>query len=78
MIITRKAFAKINLSLDVTGMRGDGYHELESVMHSITLHDTLTFSRVGEEFTLDTGGALPVEGNLVCRAADAFFEALDP
>lgn len=37
--INKKAYAKINLSLDVIGKRSDGYHELRSVMHRIDLYD---------------------------------------
>ena len=76
MTVTERAYAKINLSLDVTGRRADGYHELVSVMQSISLCDTLTVSREGEGVVLDTGGALSAdESNLVCRAANAYFAA---
>lgn len=40
--VTLKAYAKINLSLDITGKRDDGYHELESVMQSVSLCDDVT------------------------------------
>lgn len=39
-----KAFAKINLLLNVLFKREDGYHELQSIMQSISLYDLLTFS----------------------------------
>ena len=42
--ITRNAYAKINLGLDVTGVREDGYHLLRMIMQQIDLHDTLTFT----------------------------------
>jgi len=38
-----RAYAKINLTLDVLGRRADGYHELASVMQTIALHDVLSF-----------------------------------
>jgi 4-diphosphocytidyl-2-C-methyl-D-erythritol kinase len=38
------AFAKINLTLNVTGKRADGYHELRTIFQAISLHDTLKLS----------------------------------
>ena len=47
-IETRKteidAYAKINLSLDITGVRKDGYHEVEMIMHTIPLRDKITIT----------------------------------
>ncbi|UZQ82855.1 hypothetical protein OEI98_002797 [Thermoanaerobacter sp. RKWS2] len=40
-----KAYAKINLSLDVLGKREDGYHEISTVMQSIDLADILEFEK---------------------------------
>ena len=34
-----KAYGKVNLSLDVTGVRNDGYHVIRTVMQKISLHD---------------------------------------
>lgn len=42
-MISRKAYAKINLSLDVTGVRPNGYHDVRMIMQSIGLYDELTF-----------------------------------
>ena len=71
------ARAKINLYLDVVGRRPDGYHDLVSVMQSISLADTLTLERLGEEIVLCTAADLPCdEHNLAFRAAKAFFAAL--
>ncbi len=39
--VSLNTYAKINLSLDVTGIREDGYHEVSMVMHAIGLHDHL-------------------------------------
>lgn len=43
-MITIKAPAKLNLTLDVLGRREDGYHELASVMQTVSLFDKLTVS----------------------------------
>ncbi len=42
-MICEKAPAKINLTLEVVGKRGDGYHNIESVMQTVDLCDRLTF-----------------------------------
>ena len=44
---TVQAFAKINLSLDITGKRGDGYHFIRSVMQAIRLHDRIRVTAKG-------------------------------
>jgi hypothetical protein len=44
MIIKETAYAKINLGLDVLGLRPDKYHEVAMVMQSVGLADTLTIS----------------------------------
>ena len=47
-----KAYAKINLALDVVGRRPDGYHELRTVMQSISLADEVSVERASEGFEL--------------------------
>ena len=68
-----RAYAKINWSLDTVGVREDGYHLLDMVMQSVSLHDTLTVEPA-ESLSLAADGAVrvPVNGdNLVLRAAEA-------
>ena len=63
--------AKVNLTLGIQGKRLDGYHELETIMQSISLEDTLYLSSEGTGISLvaDYPG-LPVgEDNLIYRAA---------
>jgi 4-diphosphocytidyl-2-C-methyl-D-erythritol kinase len=71
-----RAFAKINLTLRVLGVRSDGYHELRTTFQSIALHDTLTFTK-SDEFALECDDmACPADStNLVWRAADALWQA---
>ena len=41
-----KSYAKINLALDVIGLRDDGYHMLETVMQKIGLSDEISIRKV--------------------------------
>ncbi len=68
-----KAFAKINLGLRVFGRRADGYHEIETLLQSVDLHDTLTLTiqkQPGIELKIASPWPI-VEGreNLAHRAA---------
>jgi 4-diphosphocytidyl-2-C-methyl-D-erythritol kinase len=81
-VLHGKAPAKINLSLEITGKRPDGYHDLKTVMASVSLYDELTVALTpcpdGEEsFSAKTTGAeLPKDdGNLAVRAARLFMES---
>ncbi len=77
--LREKAFAKVNLTLDVLCKRDDGYHEIETVMQSVSLCDDI-------EIDLDTGRpwcikcdaeGIPLdERNLVWKAARLFFDAI--
>ena len=50
--VTEKAWAKLNISLDVTARRDDGYHEMLMVMQTVSLCDTLRIRPVpGEEIS---------------------------
>ncbi len=79
MAVTVPAYAKINLYLDVVGKRPNGYHDVVTVMQSVSLSDTLTVTKTaGEGIFLDTGGILPADGsNLIVRAARAYFAESD-
>jgi 4-diphosphocytidyl-2-C-methyl-D-erythritol kinase len=63
-----KAPAKINWFLKILGLRDDGFHEIQSLMQKISLYDILTFSP-SKDLALETDFAVPVEQNLVYRAA---------
>lgn len=76
--ITANAYAKINLSLDITGLRDDGYHLLKTVMQSISLHDVLEFEKVDEKgiFITSDKEDVPVdESNTVYKAAKKIFDS---
>ncbi|MFZ2492028.1 MAG: 4-(cytidine 5'-diphospho)-2-C-methyl-D-erythritol kinase [Thermoanaerobaculia bacterium] len=67
-----RSYAKINWSLRITAKRSDGYHDLETLFQTISLHDVLTF-RPSERLTLTcTDPTIPTDDrNLVIRAAQA-------
>ena len=70
------AYAKINWSLDTVGVREDGYHLLDMIMQTVSLHDTLTME-IAPALTLRTEGPVPVlsgPDNLALRAAQALRE----
>ena len=73
--MTVNAYAKINLSLALTGVREDGYHTLHTVMQRVSLHDVLTVEKADTiVFTCDLP-ALAGENNLCVKAARKFFSA---
>ncbi len=74
-MISLKAFAKVNLSLYITGVRSDGYHLLDTVMQTLSLYDTVEVSE-------DVDGKITVacdnlkisgEENICHKAATLFF-----
>lgn len=69
--IQLKAYAKINLGLDVIGVRQDGYHEVRMIMQTVKLFDKLSFRLLEEDaIRIKTNlGFLPTdENNLVYKA----------
>ena len=78
MVMRIKAYAKINLALDITGRREDGYHLLDMVMHTISLCDILTLRQGGDGLSVTCGRTdVPCgEENTVYRAAEAFFREI--
>ncbi len=75
MKLTLQAPAKVNLTLLVSARRGDGYHDVSTVMQTVDLGDTLTLTGEGRGLTLTcTDPAVPADdSNLVLRAARLFF-----
>jgi 4-diphosphocytidyl-2-C-methyl-D-erythritol kinase len=73
-MIILKAPAKINWSLYVLDKRADSYHNILSLLQCIGLYDTLTFDH-SSSIVLNTDMQVPVEQNLVFRAARALQKA---
>ncbi|NLY89718.1 MAG: 4-(cytidine 5'-diphospho)-2-C-methyl-D-erythritol kinase [Firmicutes bacterium] len=75
-VVKALARAKINLSLDILGKRSDGYHELESVMQSVSLADELIFRpAAGVSLTASDPNLAVDESNTVLRAVRRMQEA---
>jgi len=70
------SFAKINLRLDILGKRADGYHELRTIFHTVSLHDELRLrASKSSEISLTIHGndelaREPVKKNLAYRAVE--------
>ena len=78
MSVKVKAYAKINLMLDIISTRKDGYHDLFMIMQSINLYDTVTISETkSKKITISCNiDDIPLdEKNIAYKAADAFFKA---
>ena len=73
----QKAYAKINLYLDVTAKRENGYHDILSIMQAVDLYDTVSvhcFEQSPAEIVLRCDWDLPCDSrNLAFRAAEAYF-----
>lgn len=78
--IIQKAYAKINIGLDVLRRRADGYHEVKMIMQTVDICDELVLEKreqPGIELRTDNS-ELPLDGdNLICKAAKLLFREKD-
>jgi len=77
MKVTVKAPAKINLYLDVVAKRQDGYHDIKSIMHTVSLADLVTVEKTSDgRITLTSNFPhVPTdEKNIAYKAAKKFLE----
>lgn len=77
--MVERAYAKLNLTLDVLGKKPDGYHELRMVMQSVEFGDDVEVELTDGGFFIDPGQSyLPAnERNLAYRAATLFLSGTD-
>ena len=78
MTVVENAYAKINLYLDVTGKRDDGFHDILSVMHSVSLSDTITVSseicdKTSITISCDKADLPTNEDNIVYRTVEEYL-----
>lgn len=81
MTLEDSAFAKLNLGLRILGRRPDGFHDIRSVFHTVSLHDTVRLSAepgVGRVVLRTSGIEIPCEEaeNLASRAARLFLHEI--
>ena len=78
MQVTVHAPAKINVTLDIVGVRADGYHLLESLFQSVSIYDTVVAEKADKgDISLEVVGQpcdCPTEKNTAYKAAKVFFE----
>jgi 4-diphosphocytidyl-2-C-methyl-D-erythritol kinase len=71
MNLSCRAYAKVNLVLEVLGKRSDGYHEIASIMQTVGIYDELSF-RLANDIILECDAPdMHGEDNLVLGAARA-------
>lgn len=73
----RKAYAKINLGLDVISRLENGYHEVKMVMQTVGIYDVLTLKKIprGIVVTTDSGELPTDDNNLIYKAARLMIES---
>ena len=71
LAVCYRSYAKLNLYLDVLERRPDGYHDIETILQTVSLADTLEVSTAVEDITLicSDSAAGPAKENLAYRAA---------
>jgi len=75
MMQNYKSPAKINLFLNVTSKRSDGYHEIQSIFQLIDLHDEISINlRKDSQITLNSNKKQIIKDNLIFTAIKKFLE----
>ena len=82
-LLDLKAYAKVNLTLDIVGTREDGYHLLESVFHEVPIYDTINLL-INRDGIIDvictteypTENVPMGQDNIAYKTAKKFFQAI--
>lgn len=79
MKLFAKSFAKVNPYLKITGLKNNGYHELEISYLSVNLADRLELERTQDgEVRIATDADIPLEENLCFKVAKSLQETCEP
>ena len=73
-VLKIKAYAKINLTLDIIGKRDDGYHLIDSVMQSVSLADEIIIEKADEITVECETEEIIGQSNIAYKAAQSFFK----
>lgn len=76
--VMARSFAKINLTLDIVGVRDNGYHNLKTIMQSVNLSDIVIVDKTDGEIKITTNKkGLPTNNkNIAYKACEAYYKAL--
>ena len=75
--VTLLAPAKLNLTLDITGIEPNGFHAMDMLMQAVSLCERVTVERAGDLVITAPGASLPLgEKNVAWKAAVAFFDGV--
>ena len=69
MLVTERAYAKLNLTLGVLYKRADGYHAIDSLMQTVDVYDSLNIEKARDVQVTVSGVPLPAENTLTKAAA---------
>jgi len=65
-----RAYAKINLFLEILDKLPNGYHKIHSIFQAVDLYDTLVISKTDKDFSLNTTVDCPAKENLITKARE--------
>jgi 4-diphosphocytidyl-2-C-methyl-D-erythritol kinase len=73
-LLTKKSFAKVNLTLEILNKRDDGFHDIASVIQSIDLHDEIYFQNAANVSLTSNLKSMESKNNLIVKSAELLKE----